>query len=90
MRSAHSGRQEETEEHGWIDGVAILGAVIVVVMVASITDWRKERQFRRLQSKIDADHTFSVLRGGEVVQLPVSDLVVGDIALIKYGTSAPP
>jgi len=86
MCSAHTVRQEEAEEHGWIDGVAILCAVILVVMVSSVNDWRKERQFRSLQKKIDSDHRFTVLRGGgELVQLPVSELVVGDICLVKYG-----
>jgi len=85
MRRAHH-ELEQAEEHGWIDGVAILGAVAVVVMVSAVNDWKKERQFRSLQNKIDADHTFSVLRDGELVQLPVSELVVGDICLVKYGT----
>jgi len=86
--AAQDVRHEEDEEHGWIDGVAILCAVIIVVSVSAINDWKKERQFRSLQNKIDSDHTFSVLRGGELVQLPVSELVVGDICLVKYGTPA--
>jgi len=78
--------KEEHEEAGWLDGVAILAAVALVVMVSSINDWKKERQFRSLQNRIDSDHTYTVLRaGGELVQLPVSDLVVGDICLVKYG-----
>jgi len=56
------------------------------VNVSAINDWKKERQFRSLQSKIDSDHTYTVIRGGEQIQLPVSELVVGDISLIKYGT----
>jgi len=70
---------------GWIDGTAILGAVIIVVLVSSVNDWRKERQFRVLQQRIDQEHTFSVLRRGEVIQLEVTELVVGDICLVKYG-----
>ena len=82
------GREEDEEDHGWMDGVAILCAVILVVMVSAINDWQKERQFRSLQNKIDLDHTFAVLRGGgELVELPVSELVVGDICLVKYGTN---
>ena len=76
---------EKDVEHGWIDGVAILAAVKVVVLVSSVNDWQKERQFRSLQSQIDADHTFTVLRAGELVQLPVSELVVGDVCHVKYG-----
>jgi len=84
VRAAHASL-EEGDDHGWIDGVAIMGAVIVVVLVSAINDWKKERQFRSLQNQIDLDHTFNVLRGGQLIQLPISELVVGDICLVKYG-----
>ena len=78
---------DETESKaGWIEGVAILVAVFVVVFVTAFNDWRKERQFRGLQNKIEHEHKFATIRGGEVLQIPVSDLVVGDICQVKYGT----
>jgi len=81
-----TGAHDESEnEAGWIEGVAILAAVVVVVLVTSFNDWRKERQFRGLQSKIEHEHKFATLRGGEVVQIPVGDIVVGDICQVKYG-----
>jgi len=66
--------------------VAILGAVVVVVLVTAFNDWRKERQFRGLQSKIEHEHKFATLRAGQVQQVPVRDLLVGDICQVKYGT----
>jgi phosphotransferase system glucose/maltose/N-acetylglucosamine-specific IIC component len=33
-----------------VTGVAILGAVVVVVLVASINDYQKEKQFRKCPS----------------------------------------
>lgn len=77
------------KEAGWIEGVAILIAVIVVVFVTAFNDWQKEKQFRGLQAKIEHDHQFSVVRGGEVIQIPVGDIVVGDICLVKYGDLLP-
>jgi len=62
-----------------------MGAVVVVVLVTSINDWKKERQFRGLQKKIEHEHKFSTLRSGEVIQITVSEIVVGDICLVKYG-----
>ena len=80
------GPVDETEsEAGWIEGVAILVAVIVVVFVTAFNDWRKEKQFRGLQSKIEHEHKFATIRGGEVLQIPVGDLLVGDICQVKYG-----
>ena len=79
------GGDDTESEAGWIEGVAILIAVFVVVFVTAFNDWRKEKQFRGLQSKIEHEHKFSVIRNGEVVQLPVSDILVGDICQVKYG-----
>lgn len=80
---------DETEgEAGWIEGVAILVAVVVVVLVIAFNDWSKERQFRGLQNKIESDHKFAVIRQGQLVQLPISDILVGDVCQIKYGKSS--
>jgi len=72
-------------EAGWIEGVAILVAVIVVVLVTAFNDWSKERQFRGLQNKIENEHKFSTIRDGQIVQIPVGEIVVGDICQVKYG-----
>ena len=44
---------EPEEEHStdWIEGLAILLAVIIVVFVTAFNDWSKEKQFRGLQVK---------------------------------------
>ena len=73
----------------WIEGVAILAAVLVVVLVTAFNDWRKERQFRGLQGKIEKDQLASVVRDGFIQQIPVSDLVVGDFCFVKYGKKKP-
>lgn len=80
---------EEDDHHGWIEGLAILISVIVVVLVTAFNDYSKERQFRGLQNRIEGEHKFSVLRGGEVRQIGVGDIVVGDICQIKYGDLLP-
>ncbi|ELU11612.1 hypothetical protein CAPTEDRAFT_227483 [Capitella teleta] len=84
-----AGGDATESEAGWIEGVAILVAVFVVVFVTAFNDWRKEKQFRGLQSKIEDEHKFSTIRGGEVLQIPVSDIVVGDICQVKYGDLLP-
>ena len=73
----------------WVEGVAIMIAVIVVVFVTAFNDWRKERQFRGLQDRIESDHLASVIRDGKIVQINVKHLVVGDICCIKYGDLIP-
>lgn len=73
---------EGDDEEGWIDSVAILGSVVIVVLVTAGNDYAKERQFRGLQNKIAADHYFAVIRGGETIQIPVAEIVVGDICQV--------
>jgi P-type Ca2+ transporter type 2B len=73
----------------WIEGVAIFTAIIVVVFVTAFNDWRKEKQFRGLQDRIEKESMASVLRNGNVKQINIKDIVVGDICLIKYGDSLP-
>lgn len=80
---------DDETSHGWIEGLAILISVIVVVLVTAFNDYTKERQFRGLQSRIEGEHKFSVIRQGEVKQIAVSDIVVGDICQIKYGDLLP-
>nr|XP_032524976.1 plasma membrane calcium-transporting ATPase 2 isoform X5 [Danaus plexippus plexippus] len=80
---------EEEGHYQWIEGLAILISVIVVVIVTAFNDYTKERQFRGLQSRIEGEHKFAVIRGGEVNQVPISEIVVGDICQIKYGDLLP-
>ncbi|GAB6019398.1 Plasma membrane calcium-transporting ATPase 3, variant 3 [Chamberlinius hualienensis] len=84
-----SGHDEGEAEAGWIEGAAILISVLVVVLVTAFNDYTKERQFRGLQNRIEHEHKFSVIRGGEVQQIPVGEVVVGDIAQVKYGDLLP-
>lgn len=35
----------------WVEGVAILLAVAIVVLVGSVNDWQKERQFKVLNAR---------------------------------------
>lgn len=80
---------EEDDSHGWIEGLAILISVIVVVIVTAFNDYSKERQFRGLQNRIEGEHKFSVIRNGEAKDISVGDIVVGDICQIKYGDLLP-
>lgn len=56
-----------------------------MVLVTAFNDWSKEKQFRGLQSRIEQEQKFTVLRAGQVIQIPVAEIVVGDIAQVKYG-----
>uniref|UniRef100_A0A6Q2YLK2 Calcium-transporting ATPase n=1 Tax=Esox lucius TaxID=8010 RepID=A0A6Q2YLK2_ESOLU len=87
---AAGGVEDEGEaDTGWIEGAAILLSVVCVVLVTAFNDWSKEKQFRGLQSRIEQEQKFSVVRGGQVIQIHVAEIVVGDIAQVKYGDLLP-
>lgn len=58
-----------------------------MVIVTAFNDYTKERQFRGLQSRIEGEHKFSVIRAGEVKQISVGDIVVGDICQVSVFVS---
>ncbi|XP_056585415.1 plasma membrane calcium-transporting ATPase 3a isoform X5 [Triplophysa dalaica] len=88
--NANTGAEDEGEaEAGWIEGAAILLSVLCVVLVTAFNDWSKEKQFRGLQSRIEQEQRFAVVRNGTVIQIPVAEMVVGDVAQVKYGDLLP-
>ena len=54
----------------FVEGVAIMIAIIIVVLVGSLNDWQKERQFRALNEKKD-DRTVKVIRDGREQQINI-------------------
>ncbi|KAJ7773167.1 Ca-transporting ATPase, partial [Mycena metata] len=67
----------------WVEGVAILVAILIVVIVGSVNDWQKERQFQFLNEKKEE-------RGVRVIRCGVEkEVVVGDIALLEPGEIVP-
>ena len=51
----------------------------------SFNDWIDERALRHLERMEESYRAFATLRAGEVVSIPVFDIVVGDICQVKYG-----
>ena len=73
----------------WVEGSAILVAVLVVATVSSWNDFQKERQFLKLNAYNDAQNNFNVMRNGEPTDVNFNDLHVGDLIKIKPGMSIP-
>ncbi|KAI0925597.1 hypothetical protein AcV5_008291 [Taiwanofungus camphoratus] len=72
----------------WVEGVAIIVAIVIVVMVGSINDWQKERQFQTLNDKKE-ERGVKVVRNGVEHVLDVREVVVGDVALLEPGEIVP-
>jgi len=72
----------------WIEGVAIIVAIVIVVVVGAANDWQKERQFVKLNRKKE-DRTIKVIRSGTTREVSVYDIFVGDIVLLEPGDMIP-
>jgi len=72
----------------WVEGVAILIAVLIVVLVGSVNDWQKERQFKKLNEKKD-DRQINCIRGGVRMSINTKDILVGDICVVETGEILP-
>lgn len=72
----------------WVEGVAILVAVSIVVLVGSVNDWQKELQFKKLNEKKD-DRMINCIRNGQRMTLNTKDLVVGDVCVLETGEILP-
>ncbi|BGP17703.1 plasma membrane calcium [Rhodosporidiobolus nylandii] len=72
----------------WVEGVAITVAILIVVLVGSVNDWQKERQFQKLNAQKE-ERNVKVLRSGQERLMSVYDIVVGDILFIEPGEIVP-
>ncbi|KAJ1674157.1 plasma membrane calcium, partial [Spiromyces aspiralis] len=81
-------KRDDDTKLGWVDGAAILVAVLVVCLTNAINDYNQEKNFRKLNAKKD-DRMVRVIRMGRETEIPVADIVVGDILLVECGDVVP-
>ncbi|KAH6608562.1 atpase [Trichoderma cornu-damae] len=72
----------------WVEGVAIIVAIVIVVIVGSLNDYQKERQFAKLNKK-KQDRNVKVVRSGTTMEISVFDLMVGDVIHLEPGDLVP-
>lgn len=72
----------------WVEGVAIIVAIVIVVVVGAANDWQKERQFVKLNKKKD-DRSVKVIRSGKSREISIHDVLVGDVMHLEAGDLIP-
>jgi Ca2+-transporting ATPase len=72
----------------YVDGIAILCAVLVASLVTTFNEYRANQEFRSLERE-RADVPVKVLRGGHVGEVSIYDLVVGDVVHLGAGDRVP-
>ena len=79
----------EDKKTGWLDGLSIIIALLVVVGVESFTNWEKENKFYKLNTIKDTGIFYKVMRKGTLLNLKSDDLLVGDVLYITVGEIMP-
>ena len=79
-----------TPTTGWIEGVSILVALFVLVLISSLNDLSKDKTFVKLQS-LALDESLTTIRGkiGSMQSVNAWDLVVGDVIVLTAGDKVP-
>ena len=75
----------EDPSKDWVDGVSIVVAVLIVVLVGSITDYQKENKFHELNEVQSEGTKYKLIRNGQPEDHISDDLLVGDLIMINYG-----
>ncbi|KAF7806692.1 calcium-transporting ATPase 8, plasma membrane-type-like [Senna tora] len=82
------GIKSEGIKEGWYDGGSIAFAVILVIVVTAISDYKQSLQFRDLNEEKRNIH-LEVIRNGRRVEISIYDIVVGDVIPLNIGNQVP-
>lgn len=78
----------EPQPLDWVEGLAIEVAVVIVVLVTGLNDYRREKQFVALNAKKE-DRQVKAIRSGKSVLISVFDILVGDVLHLESGDAIP-
>lgn len=79
---------DKREHFGYLEGVAIVIVVLVVVLVQACIDRQKEKKFRQLNSVKD-NYDVLVKRAGNTFGVLADDVLVGDVVKLSAGDKVP-
>ncbi|KAH1216265.1 Calcium-transporting ATPase 8, plasma membrane-type [Glycine max] len=82
------GIKSEGLKEGWYDGGSIAFAVILVILVTAISDYKQSLQFQDLNEHKRNIH-LEVIRDGRRVEISIYDVVVGDVIPLNIGNQVP-
>ena len=81
--------EDDKRSTAWIEGFAILAAVMVCVLVTAINDYQKEREFIKLNKEKEKSKVVTVIRRARKEEIHQDDLLVGDLVKVSGGMEVP-
>jgi Ca2+ transporting ATPase len=73
----------------WVDGVSIILAVVVVVLVGSVTNYKKELKFKQLNDTNSDMTKYIITRNGQTREVKADAILVGDVVNLGLGMIIP-
>lgn len=86
--SLATGIWTEGIQKGWYEGTSIAFAVILVIIVTAVSDYKQGLNFQNLNAEKE-NIQLEVLRAGRRQTVSIFDLVVGDIVPLSIGGQVP-
>eukprot|EP00347_Sterkiella_histriomuscorum_P009975 403339164 len=79
------------DDYGWIDGAFIIAATLTISTISVINQYKNQRSLSMLATLAEIQEVIVVYRGEErtEMQIGISDLVVGDLILLKAEMKVP-
>ena len=72
----------------WYESVGIAMAVLLATFVSTYSEYQNENAFQKLQGEASLIKC-KVYRNGEVVEIPINDITMGDCVLLQTGDKIP-
>lgn len=73
----------------WFEPVGILVAILIANGVASISENKQEKKASALKEEEEAKEMVKVIRDGQLQEIHVSEVVVGDVVYLQAGDKIP-
>ncbi|KAM5588903.1 calcium-transporting ATPase 12, plasma membrane-type-like [Rosa sericea] len=85
------GMKEEGPSTGWYEGAIIVFVITILVVAPSIRDfWLQNPQSHAMRQTTGAiEMVVEVIRGGSPCEIPICDVVSGDIVCLQRGSTVP-
>lgn len=72
----------------WYESAGIAIAVILATFVSTFSEYRNENAFQKLQEEASLIQC-KIYRGGVIAEIPIDDIVAGDLVLLQSGDKVP-
>ncbi len=72
----------------WYETIGIVVAILLASTISTVSEYGSEKAFEKLQDEVARTYS-KVMRNGKKEEIPVSEIVVGDIVCLETGDKIP-